>query len=303
MKQLMDVGIIGGGPAGLSAALVLGRARKTVVVIDEGRPRNRVTHATHGYLTRDGIKPADFRKVAREEISAYPSVRFVDEAATAVSGSDGRFMITTSQGTVYDVKKLLFAVGKRDLPVEIKGLREVYGKSAFVCPYCDGWELRDQPLAIIAKGQGAHHLAKMLTGWTNQTVICSNGPDELSGEQREELNRHHIAVYSSPIQQIESNDGIVNQIRLEDGSVISCSGIFFAPKLAAGSELPAMLGCNMTDSGTVVIDNFGKTSVAGVYSAGDAATEMYQAIAAASMGSLAAAVLNGELITEAWEKI
>ncbi|MGO4375897.1 NAD(P)/FAD-dependent oxidoreductase, partial [Paenibacillus sp. MCAF20] len=220
---------------------------------------------------------------------AYPSVRFVDEAATAVTGSDGRFMITTSQGTVYYVKKLLFAVGKRDLPVEIKGLREVYGKSAFVCPYCDGWELRDQPLAIIAKGQGAHHLAKMLTGWTNQTVICSNGPDELSEEQRKELDLHHVAVYSSPIQQIESNDGIVNQIRLEDGSVISCSGIFFAPKLAAGSELPAMLGCNMTDSGTVVIDNFGKTSVAGVYSAGDAATEMYQAIAAASMGSLAAA--------------
>lgn len=303
MEQLMDVGIIGGGPAGLSAALVLGRARKTVVLIDEGRARNRVTHATHGYLTRDGIKPADFRKVAREEISAYPSVRFVDEAATAVSGSDGRFMITTSQGTVYYVKKLLFAVGKRDLPVEINGLREVYGKSAFVCPYCDGWELSDQPLAIIAKGQGAHHLAKMLTGWTNQTVICSNGPDELSEEQREELNRHNVAVYSSPIQQIESNDGIVNQIRLEDGSVIICTGIFFAPKLAAGSDLPARLGCNMTDSGTVVIDNFGKTNVAGVYSAGDAATEMYQAIAAASMGSLAAAVLNGELITEAWDKI
>ncbi|WP_337099231.1 NAD(P)/FAD-dependent oxidoreductase [Paenibacillus sp. YIM B09110] len=303
MEQLMDVGIIGGGPAGLSAALVLGRARKTVVLIDEGRARNRVTHATHGYLTRDGIKPADFRKVAREEISAYPSVRFVDETATAVSGSDGRFMITTSQGAVYYVKKLLFAVGKRDLPVEINGLREVYGKSAFVCPYCDGWELRDQPLAIIAKGQGAHHLAKMLTGWTNQTVICSNGPDELSEEQREELNRHNVAVYSSPIGQIESNDGIVNQIRLEDGSIISCTGIFFAPKLAAGSKLPEMLGCNMTDSGTVVIDNFGKTSVAGVFSAGDAATEMYQAIAAASMGSLAAAVLNGELITEAWEKI
>ncbi|MDQ0114139.1 NAD(P)/FAD-dependent oxidoreductase [Paenibacillus harenae] len=303
MEQLLDVGIIGGGPAGLSAALVLGRARRSVIVIDEGKPRNRVTHEIHGFLTRDRTKPADFRRIAREEISAYPTVRFVDDKAAAVTGNDGRFVITTTQGTVYNVRKLLFAVGKRDLPVEINGLTEVYGKSAFVCPYCDGWELRDRPLAIIAKGGGAHHVAKVLSGWSNQTVICSNGPDELTAEQREELMRHNVAIYDSPIQLIESTDGYVSRIKLEDGSAVDCTGIFFAPRLAAGSDLPDSLGCKMTETGTVVADGFGKTSVAGVYSAGDAATELYQAITAASLGSLAAVGINGELITEAWEKL
>jgi thioredoxin reductase len=303
MKQLIDVGIIGGGPAGLNAALVLGRARKNVVVIDEGRPRNRVTHESHGFLTRDGIKPSEFRRIAKEQINAYPSVHFVEDAAVTITGVDGDFHITTAQGMTYRSKKLLFAVGMKDLPINIKGLIDVYGKSAFVCPYCDGWELRDQPLVLIVKGAKALHLAKTISGWTNQFTICTNGPDEWTDEQRAELVRHKVPVFDSPIQRIVSSDGLVQRVNLEDGTEIPCTGIFFEPKLAAGSDLPKAIGCRVNDAGTVIVDPFGKTNVPGIYSAGDVATDMYQLIKAASMGALAGVGINSELLAEAWSSL
>lgn len=301
-KQLLDVAIIGGGPAGLNAALVLGRARKHVIVIDEGRPRNAVTHATHGFLTRDGISPGDFRQIAREEISRYPSVSFTQDTAVAITGSDGHFIIKTAQGNSISSKKVLFAVGMKDRPLDIPGLAEVYGKSAFVCPYCDGWELRDQPLVIIAKGADAMHLAPLISGWTSQFTICTNGPDELTDDQREELQRHHVPVFDSPIRFIDASEGIVRQVVLEDGTAIPCRGIFFKPTLVTGSDLPQAMGCSLTEMGAVVVDDFGKTSVPGVYSAGDAASRLHQAVAAASMGAFVAAAMNNEMNLEAWRR-
>lgn len=218
-----------------------------------------------------------------------------------MSGSDGDFQITTAQGNVYHSKKLLFAVGKKDVPLTINGLDAVYGKSAFVCPYCDGWELRDQPLVLIVKGANAVHLASVISGWSSTYTIVTNGPDEMSEEERSELKAHNIPVYESPIVQIESDEGIVRQIVLEDGTGIPCRGIFFAPQLVAGSQLPGTLGCSMTENGSVVVDEYGKTSIPGVYSAGDAASEKYQAIAAASSGALAAIGMNSELLAEAWK--
>ncbi|WP_338551453.1 NAD(P)/FAD-dependent oxidoreductase [Paenibacillus sp. KS-LC4] len=302
MKQLMDVAIIGGGPAGMSAALVLGRARKSVIVIDEERPRNRVTQESHGFLTRDGIKPAELRHIAREQISVYPSVQFENDSAVAITGVDGAFTITTTKGAAFGAKKLLFAVGMKDLPLDIKGLTDVYGKSAFVCPYCDGWEMRDRRLVIISKGAHALHFAKIIAGWTSQYTICTDGPDEMTAEQREELQQHDVPIFDSKIQRIESANGIVKQVVLEDGAIIACEGIFFLPKLAIGSELPQIMGCEMTEAGAVVVDEFGKTNVPGIYSAGDAASQKYQVVAAASMGSMVAVSINSELLGEAWSE-
>ncbi|MNI03807.1 Thioredoxin reductase [compost metagenome] len=295
-----DCVIIGGGPAGLNAALVLGRARKNVLVIDEGRPRNAVTRETHGFLTRDPISPSEFRRIAKEQIRSYPSVDFVEDAAKSITGTDGNFQITTIQGQTYRTKKLLFAVGMKDLPVDIKGLAAVYGKSAFICPYCDGWELRDQPLVLIVKGADALHLAKVISGWTNHFTICTNGPDDLTDAQREELNQHNIPIFDSPIQSVESNEGRVQQVVLNDGTRITCTGIFFRPKLITGSDLPQVIGCQITESGTVIVDNLGKTSVPGIFSAGDAASQLHQAIVAASLGSLAGVGINNELNEEVW---
>ncbi len=300
MNQLLDVLIIGGGPAGLNAALVLGRARKNVVVIDDETPRNWVTRETHGFVTRDGASPREFRKAAKEQIAAYPSVQFASDTATAITGSDGDFRITTAQGANYRTKKILFAVGKKDLPLDINGLTEVYGKSAFVCPYCDGWELRDQKLVIIVNGDNALHMAKVISGWTEHYTICTNGSGSLTDEQREELKQHHVTVFDAPVQSIDSEEGMVKQVVLDDGTAIPCTGVFFQPKLFTGSELPKAIGCEITDSGTVVVDGTGKTSVPGVFSAGDAASELYQAITAASLGALSAVSMNNELNVEAW---
>lgn len=302
MKKQLDVVIIGGGPAGLNAALVLGRARKNVAVIDEGRPRNAVTRNTHGFLTRDGVSPSEFRRIAQEEISAYPSVSFVADTAVSITGTDGQFLITTAQGKTFASKKLLFTVGMKDQPLDVPGLAEVYGKSAFVCPYCDGWELRDKPLVVISKGTGVMHFAPLLSGWTNRFTICTNGPDELTEEQREELRQHRVPVFDTPIRSIDSIDGIVQQVVLADGTTIPCEGIFFSPELVIGSDLPQSIGCHITETGTVVVDDFGKTNVPGVYSAGDAASRMHQAIAAAAKGAFAAAAINNELNMEAWKR-
>jgi thioredoxin reductase len=301
-NQQLDAVIIGGGPAGLNAALVLGRARKHVAVIDEGRPRNAVTREAHGFLTRDGISPSEFRQIAKEEISAYPSVLFVADTAVSIAGTDGHFQIATAQGNTFASKKLLFAIGMKDRPLDIPGLAEVYGKSAFVCPYCDGWELRDEPLVVINKGAELMHFAPLISGWTNRFTVCTNGPDELTDAQREELQRNQVPIFDSLIQNIDSDDGIVRQVVLEDGTSIPCRGIFFKPDLVTGSDLPRAIGCDITETGSVVIDSFGKTNVPGVYSAGDAASRVHQAIAAASMGALAAAAVNNELNIEAWRK-
>lgn len=295
-----DVAIIGGGPAGLSAALVLGRARKRVAVIDEGRPRNAVTRETHGFLTRDGISPAQFRRIAQEQISAYPSVSFLADTAVSVSGADGRFQIATAQGSILSCKKLLFAVGMKDRPLNIPGLAEVYGKSAFVCPYCDGWELRDEPLVIINKGAELMHFAPIIAGWTKRFAVCTNGPDELTNAQHEELRRHRVPLYDSPIRSIASLDGIVRHVELENGTIVPCRGIFFKPDLVMGSDLPRAIGCRFAETGTVDVDELGKTNVPGVYSAGDAASRMHQAIAAAAKGAAAAAAINNELNMRAW---
>ncbi|TYP78892.1 NAD(P)/FAD-dependent oxidoreductase [Paenibacillus methanolicus] len=296
-----DVAIIGGGPAGLSGALVLGRARRSVVIIDEGKARNRVTRETHGFLTRDGSSPGEFRAAAAEQMRRYPSVSFVQDAAAEISGADGAFRIVTSGGDAYEAKKLLFAAGKKDRPLDIEGLADVYGISAFVCPYCDGWELRDQPLAVITSGEGAMHMAKTLAGWTSSYAICTNGPDGLTDEQREALAKRNIPLYDAPIERIESKEGMVEQIVLRDGRRVACTGIFFAPTLVAGSDLPQSLGCEMTEAGSLVINDFGGTNVPGVFGAGDAATIKYQAIMAAAMGSMAAVGINMELLQETWD--
>lgn len=301
-EQLLDVAIIGGGPAGLNAALMLGRARKNVAVIDEGRPRNAVTRETHGFLTRDGVSPSEFRRIAQEEISAYPSVSIVADTAVSITGTDGQFLINTAQGETFACKKLLFAVGMKDQPLDVPGLAEVYGKSAFVCPYCDGWELRDKPLVIISKGAGVMHFAPLLSGWTNRFTICTNGPDELTEAQREELRQHRVPVFNTPIRSIDSIDGMVQQVVLEDGTTIPCEGIFFSPELVTGSDLPQSIGCHITEAGMVVVDDFGKTNIPGVYSAGDAASRQYQAIAAAAKGAFTAAAINNELNLEAWRR-
>jgi thioredoxin reductase len=296
-----DVAIIGGGPAGLNAGLMLGRARKQTIVIDEGRPRNAVTREAHGFLTRDGISPGEFRRIAKEQLHVYPSVSQVEDTVVSITGEDGCFLLETASGMTITSKKLLFAVGLKDRKLGIPGLAEVYGKSAFVCPYCDGWELRDEQLVVISRGSALLHFAPLLSGWTKQFTVCTNGPDELSEAERDELRKHHIPLFDAPIRAIVSTEGMVSQVALEDGTEIPCTGIFFKPELVQGTDLPHSLGCRISDTGVIAVDEYAQSSVPGVYAAGDASSLMHQSIAAAASGALAAAAINGQLNQEAWK--
>ncbi|WP_405112954.1 NAD(P)/FAD-dependent oxidoreductase [Paenibacillus sp. FSL K6-1217] len=296
-----DVVIIGGGPAGLNAGLMLGRARKRTIVIDEARPRNAVTREAHGFLTRDGIAPFELRRIAIEQLGVYPSVSHMEDTVVSITGEDGAFQLETASGLKMTAKKLLFAAGMKDRKLDIPGLTEVYGTSAFVCPYCDGWELRDQPLVVISRGAALMHLAPLLYGWTKQFTVCTNGPDELSDAEREELRAHDIPLFDTPIREISSSKGMVNHVKLMDGTEIPCTGIFFKPELLPGSDLPQSLGCRISEMGILEVGEFGQTSVPGIYAAGDAATMMHQSIAAAASGALTAAAMNGELNREVWK--
>ncbi|MDO3412207.1 NAD(P)/FAD-dependent oxidoreductase [Saccharibacillus sp. CPCC 101409] len=299
---LLDVLIIGGGPAGMSAALVLGRARRSVLVIDEALPRHRVTKESHGFLTRDGVSPSELRRVAREQIAAYPTVSFVQTAAVEASGEDGNFNVTTTEGKVYRGRKLLFAAGMKDLPMEIDGLKEVYGSSAFVCPYCDGWEMQDRALAIIAGGEFALHLTKTVSGWSSDLALFTNGFSDWEEGVKESIEQRGIPVYESPIRRIESTRGKVRSIVLEDGTEVERTGIFFAPRLAPGTDLPKAMGCETEENGSMIVDEFKKSNIPGIYGAGDGASRMYQVAASVAAGSIAAAMMNSELLESEWQE-
>ncbi|OWA37417.1 pyridine nucleotide-disulfide oxidoreductase [Saccharibacillus sp. O16] len=299
-NQQVDVIIIGGGPAGMSAALVLGRARRHVLVLDEALPRHRVTRESHGFLTRDGVSPSELRQVARQQIAAYPTVRFVQETVVEAEGIDGKFEVKTQNGQVYHARKLLFAVGMKDLPMELEGLEAVYGKSAYVCPYCDGWEMQNRQIAVIARSAFALHLTRTVSGWTDDLMVFTHG-EQLPDEQKQQLESRGIPVFETPIQRIESENGETRAIVLEDGRVIERTAIFFAPQLEPGSTLPSVLGCETMDSGAMVVDESGRSSIAGIFGAGDGASQKYQVAAAVAAGSMAGAGINTELLESDWE--
>lgn len=191
--MIYDCAIIGGGPAGLNAALVLGRARRKVALLDNNQPRNAVTHASHGFLTRDGITPSEFRRIAYEEVTSYPSVEHHPLTVMDIQKIPEGFLIMAGD-QVIRARKLLITTGMKETVPDIPGLKELYGKSLFHCPYCDGWELRDRPLIVIAENEGLFHLAKLLYNWSRDLVICSNGRSILTDEQKQKLIGYNITV-------------------------------------------------------------------------------------------------------------
>lgn len=192
--MIVDCAIIGGGPAGLNAALVLGRAKRTVLVFDDNKPRNAVTQETHGFLTRNGVTPAEFRNIAHQEISVYPSVEMRQTRIANVNKQKDSFELVANDGTVFQAKTIILATGLKEILPAIDGIHEYYGKSLFSCPYCDGWEHRDMPLVVISEGQHTLFMAKTIRNWSRDLVICTNGHSVLTQEQKEILQKKEIQV-------------------------------------------------------------------------------------------------------------
>ncbi|WP_153721966.1 NAD(P)/FAD-dependent oxidoreductase [Sporosarcina cascadiensis] len=300
--MLYECVIIGGGPAGLSAALVLGRARRRIAVFDNDHARNRVTREAHGFLTRDGIRPDELRRLGREEIAKYPSVEFRNECIVSIeSAGPSHYELMTASGKIIRTIKILLAAGLQDEQPNIPGIERFYGTSIFSCPYCDGWELRDQPLAVIAD-KNVFRLAAEVYTWSRDLIVFTNGEGQLTDEERRKLNAKDIRIVDDIIAGLEGENGQLKSIQLEDGTLVDRTGAFASPLWSHPNHFAEDLGCEPNQYGGILTDEYGRTTVWNVYAAGDAAHIVpSQLIIAAGTGSAAAIGINGDLTNEFFE--
>lgn len=300
MEDMLDVIIVGAGPAGLSAALILGRCRRRVLVIDAGHPRNAASQALHGFLSRDGIEPDEFLRIGRDQLRPYTTVqlRLAEVTAARCVTEPAGFEITINGEANAFSRKLLLATGVVDHLPQIEGLNSLYGRSVFHCPYCDGWELRDQPIAIYGRANHGSGLAFELTGWSKDLVLCTDGPAEVSPTDREQLTRLNIPVREERITRLEGNDGQLERIVFENGEVLARRAMFFNTGQEQRCNLAEKLGCNFTERGAVRTGEFEMTDVPGLYVAGDASRAVQLVIVAAAEGAEAAFAINKSLIKE-----
>ncbi len=295
--EKFDVIIIGGGTAGLSAALTLGRSRKRTLVCGSGAPRNALSPEAHNFFTRDGTSPMELLRIGHEQLVPYGSVEFRPEQAVHAYQRDDIFEVTLESGAQVEARRLLLATGVTDELPAIEGLQELWGVSALHCPYCHGWEVQDEPIALLGNGEVGFDLAILIKGWSHDLVLCTDGIADLTEEQRLLLLKNNIPVREERIACFEGKDGHLETIVFEDGSVLSRSAIFLRAPQRQRSNLPELLGCDIEGS-FVKVDMFGRTSVRGIYAAGDMGTPMHQLSHAAYTGVCAGTFLNKELLDE-----
>ena len=297
-----EVIIIGAGPAGLSAALVLGRACRRVRVFDHGRPRNARARAVNGYLTRDGISPREFLRLARAELARYDTVAIDDAEVVGVEcGANGGFEVAVEDGRRFTCRKLLIATGVTDRIPDLAGVDELYGRGVFHCPYCDGWEQRGKRLVVYGRGGRGHGLALELLGWSTLITLCSDGPSELDDSHRAQLRRNGIDVHEAPVARLEADDGRIARVVFESGKAIPCDALFFTTGQHQAAAFASSLGCKFNNKGTVHTGRHESTDVPGLYVAGDASRDVQWVIIAAAEGAEAAFAMTQDLIKEGWK--
>ncbi|HEY5086160.1 MAG TPA: NAD(P)/FAD-dependent oxidoreductase [Gemmatimonadaceae bacterium] len=294
-----DVAIVGGGPAGLSAAIWLGRYLRRVIVIDAGDPRNWETRGIHGYLGLEGITPGELRGRGRTECGQF-GVTLLDATVSRVDRlDDDLFRMTLESGATMTAARILLAIGVHDVWPDVPGLGKCYGDTAHVCPDCDGYEARGKKTIVIAGGRKAAGLAFALTTWTREIVICTNGaPADMSVDVLAKLDALNIPIIEAAINGVKSSGREARSVELSGGMCLDCDQIFFAIGQQPSDDLGAQLGCKRDEIGRVVTDLHFHTSVRNVYAAGDIIHGPQMAIAAAGIGAVAAAAIHHSLLPD-----
>ncbi|MXP65135.1 NAD(P)/FAD-dependent oxidoreductase [Roseomonas sp. M0104] len=298
MEQAWDAIVVGGGPAGLSAALLLGRARRRVLLCDSGEHRNDRAVAMHGFLTRDGIPPGELRRLAREELRAYTGVRVADCRVVEARREESGFVVMLEgEAAPLRSRRLLLATGMVDELPDLPGLNAIWGRTAWHCPYCDGYERRDQPLAVHGEGRLGVKMALEVRSWSHDLVLCTGG-SPIDGKDRRRLRELSIGLREERLVALEQEDGELRALRFADGGVLPRRGLFLAAPQRQRCELAERLGCSRTRKGMIRAGHDGGTEVPGLYVAGDTSPHVQLAIVAAAQGSMAAFALNAELLRD-----
>ncbi len=292
-----DVVVVGGSAAGLSAALVLTRARRKVVVIDSGAPRNAPAAHMHGFLSRDGMPPADLLAVGRHEVRGYGGEIREGIVAHVAADSPTTFSVSLSDGNQVSARRLLVATGLRDELPDVPGLAQRWGRDVLHCPYCHGHEVADQPLAVLGGTSESVRYAQIVRQWSDDVVLVIP-PGVLTDEQRAQLGARGLEVFEGAVVQVLVEDDRLCGIRLEDDRVVERAALFVPPRFVPNDDLLVQLGCALDDAGWVVRGPSGATSVPGVWVAGNVANPKGQVITAAGEGSAAAIELNADLVDE-----
>lgn len=290
-----DIAIVGGGPAGLSAALLLGRACKRVVLFDAGPPRNAAAAEIHGFVTRDGTPPAEFRRIGREQLQPY-DVEIRDARVEAIERAGASFHVRTAAGAV-EARRVVLCTGMIDELPALPGYRELWGKSIFQCPYCHGWEIRGRAFGYIASAPEWLSWAPFLTGWSDDVVVFISGQFAIPAQVADDLARARIRIEERPVVSLRARDGQLAAVELAGGAEVAREFLFVRPPQRQ-TPLVASLGLALDAQGFVQVDQQGQTSVPGIYAAGDSTTMFQGALVAAAAGALAASMLNHALTME-----
>jgi thioredoxin reductase len=289
-----DVVIIGGGAAGLSAALLLGRARRRVAVVDAGQPRNRRAEHIHGYLTRDGVPPAKFLELAREEVQTY-GVELIDATAEEVY-PDRR--VCLEDGRILAARQVILASGLKDVLPDVEGAEARWGKDLFQCPYCHGWEFQDQALAVLGTGESSVQQTLLVRQFSSDVTLFTHEMEVLDDESVASLSSRGVKVIEGRVQGLVAGPETLTGVRLEDGELHPCDALFYEPGATVDTSIVQIRDCQTSENGCVSTDESGRTGVEGVWAVGNAADPAAQVIVAAGDAYRLAVAVNAELIED-----
>ena len=298
--KLYDVIIVGGSYSGLAAAMALGRALKDVLLIDSGIPCNRQTPFSHNFLTNDGKSPSKIAAIATRQVKKYKTVKFFNGHAASGTKTDKGFEIKTTSGERFTAKKLIFATGIKDILPNIDGLAECWGISVLHCPYCHGYEIRNEVTGILGNGENGYVFTSMISNWTNSLTLFTNGTSTLTGDQLEQLEKHRVGLVEKEIERIEHFNGHLQHVSFKDGTHVSIKALYAPSLFEQHCHIPESLGCELTEEGYIKTDAFQETTVKGVFACGDNVTSMRTVANAVAMGTLAGMALSKKMIIESF---
>ena len=293
-----DVIIVGGSYSGLAAGMALGRALRKVLIIDSGKPCNRQTPHSHNFLTHDGKTPSEIAKLARQQVEIYNTVGFFQGLAVNGTQTDSGFEITLASGENFAAKKLIFATGIKDIMPDIEGFAESWGISVLHCPYCHGYEVRNEKTVILGNGEYGFEFSKLISNWTKDLTLFTNGPSTLTDEQTIKLEKHHIKIVEELVEKFEHQNGHLQNIIMKNGTTYPVKAVYTRPPFEQHCSIPVLSGCELTDEGYIKTDAFQQTTARGIFACGDNATRMRTVANAVALGTVAGIAANKELIEE-----